>query len=48
MPDNEERGSREDDGERSLEELVEEAAEGLWLKFRDVILLRQKLERFVF
>ena len=31
-----------------LEELVEDAAEGLWLRFRDIVLVNRKLERFVF
>jgi len=31
-----------------LEELVEDAAEGLWLRFRDIVLIAKKLEEFVF
>jgi len=31
-----------------LEKLVEDAAEGLWLRFRDIVLVNRKLERFVF
>jgi len=31
-----------------VEELVEDAAEGLWLRFRDIVLVQRKLERFVF
>jgi len=31
-----------------LEELVEDAAEGLWLRFRDIVLIQRKLEGFVF
>ena len=31
-----------------VEELVEDAAEGLWLRFRDIVLIQRKLERFVF
>jgi hypothetical protein len=34
--------------EQELEELVEDAAEGLWLRFRDIVLVQRKLERFVF
>jgi hypothetical protein len=34
--------------DRADEDLVEEAAEGLWLRLRDVILVNRKLERFVF
>jgi hypothetical protein len=32
----------------TLEDLVEEAAEGLWLRFRDIVLVAKKLEEFVF
>lgn len=31
-----------------LEALVEDAAEGLWLRFRDIVLIQRKLEGFVF
>jgi hypothetical protein len=31
-----------------VEALVEDAAEGLWLRFRDIVLVNRKLERFVF
>jgi hypothetical protein len=34
--------------EARLEDLVEDAAEGLWLRFRDVVLVSKKLEEFVF
>lgn len=34
--------------ERPLEELLEDVVEGLWAKLRDVILVNEKLERFVF
>ena len=34
--------------DQELEELVEDAAEGLWLRFRDIVLIQRKLEGFVF
>lgn len=34
--------------ERPAEDFLEEAAEGLWLRLRDIILVIRKLERFVF
>ena len=34
--------------DQELEELVEDAAEGLWLRFRDIVLVQRKLEGFVF
>ena len=37
-----------DEHDEELEELVEDAAEGLWLRFRDIVLVQRKLERFVF
>jgi hypothetical protein len=40
----EEREQKLDD----VEELVEDAAEGLWLRFRDIVLIQRKLEGFVF
>ena len=39
---------RDGTNEETLEALVEEAAEGLWLRLRDVILVERRLERFVF
>ena len=34
--------------DRPLDELVEDAAEGLWARLRDAVRLMQKLEGFVF
>jgi len=34
--------------DQELEALVEDAAEGLWLRFRDIVLVQRKLEGFVF
>lgn len=34
--------------ERDLDQLVEDAAEGLWQRLRDAVQLMQKLEGFVF
>ena len=39
---------RPEEPDRELDELVEEAAEGLWLRFRDIVLIAKKLEEFVF
>ena len=37
-----------DERDEELEDLVEDAAEGLWLRFRDIVLVQRKLEGFVF
>jgi hypothetical protein len=34
--------------EAALEELVENVAEGLWLRLRDIMMVARKLEEFVF
>jgi len=37
-----------DERDEELDKLVEDAAEGLWLRFRDIVLVQRKLEGFVF
>lgn len=38
----------QDQQEHGLENLIDDAAEGLWLRLRDLVLVHRQLERFVF